>query len=99
MSQFEDMLLAKDHILRTTKKIKNEDKLRKELLHLAKLQGCEAELRQIFQRYDTLLKSCQNAEEAQQIGIMGVAEVHKLLNMQGALNVNGFEILPSKSNQ
>ena len=94
MKEFELMELSKQEI-KQKHKIKPEQKMRKDLLGVAKMQGCDRELQIIFNRYDKMLSHCQNEEEKQQIAIMGIAEVHKLLNVQGALNVNGYEILPA----
>ena len=76
-------------------KIQNEGDTRKFILSLAKLQGSDGEAVKIFQKYDSLLHKCTNPIEKKHIAIMGIAELHKLLNVQGALVVDGVEILPA----
>jgi uncharacterized membrane protein len=92
-----EMMLNKQKILQSDKKITPEDIKRKQILSLAEAQGCKQELIEIFEKYDKLLASCGNDVERQEISVMGIAEVHNLLNMQGALVVNGIVILPAKS--
>lgn len=76
-------------------KISSEATTRHALFKLAKLQGSDGELRKIMERYDKLLAGCSNQKEQKQISIMGIAEIHRLLNVQGALVVDGVEILPA----
>lgn len=76
-------------------KVTPEKKFRKHILTMAKHYNCEVEIRQIMERYDNLLKNCTNELEYKQIGIMGIAEIHKYLHMRGALIVNGELILPA----
>ena len=82
-------------IFETSNKIKSEQEFRSSLLSLAEAQGCRMELQQILDRYTNLLKGCNNPVERKHISVMGLAEVHKLLNAQGALVVDGVEILPA----
>jgi hypothetical protein len=77
------------------KKVQNEINTRKYILELAQLQGCYGEAKIIMDKYDKLLIGCTNPIEKKHIAIMGVAELHKLLNVQGALVINGVEILPA----
>lgn len=76
-------------------KIKNEAQTRQYILNLAKLQGSDGEVKKVMIKYDTLLQGCTNPVEKKHIAIMGIAEIHKLLNVQGALVVDGVEILPA----
>lgn len=94
--QHDQMEQNKKAIRKHSRKITPEEKQRHIILRLAKAQGCEQDVLNIFARYDNLLKSCKSPEEHQHIAIMGITELHKLLNMQGELNVNGMEILPAK---
>jgi len=75
--------------------ISSETANRNFIINLARDQGCEQEARMIMMRYDGLLQNCSNPIERKHIAIMGMAELHKLLNCQGALVVNGVEILPA----
>jgi hypothetical protein len=77
------------------KRLHNEAVTRKQIMDVAKLQGSDGEAKKIFELYDRLLLNNTNPEERQQIAIMGAAEIHKLLNVQGALIVDGFEIIPA----
>ena len=83
--------LLKQH----NKKIQKEQHTRKYILELATLQGCYGEAVQIMDKYDRLLAGCTDVAERKHIAIMGITELHKLLNVQGALIVNGVEILPA----
>ena len=85
----------KQAIFETSGKITSEQDFRRSLLSLAAAQGCSMELQIIFDRYTRLLQGCTNQMERKHISVMGLAEVHKLLNAQGALVVNGVEILPA----
>jgi hypothetical protein len=77
------------------KRLHNEAVTRKQIMDLAKMQGSDGEVRKVFEMYDKLLLKNTNPEERQQIAIMGAAEIHKLLNVQGPLVVDGFEIIPA----
>lgn len=76
------------------KHIMHEDKFRSELLNLARMQGCENELKQILNKYDSLIRGCTNPIEKKDIALNGIAEIHRLLNVSGGLSVDGVEILP-----
>jgi hypothetical protein len=91
--QLEDnkTLIKKDK----SNKITNEKDTRKGILDLAKRQGCFQEAKQILDKYDILLSNCSNEVEKKHIALNGIAEIHKLLNVQGELLVNGVEILPA----
>jgi len=78
-----------------TNKITNEKDTRSSILNLAKLQGCLPEAKQIFSYYDNLLSNCTNKVEQKHIALTGIAELHKLLNVQGELLVDGVEVLPA----
>lgn len=96
MNQYDLMNANKKAILESGKKITPEQKQRMEILTLAKAQGCEPDLRNLFERYDKLLKNCNSDEERQVIAVMGIAELNKLLNVQAALVINGVEVMPAK---
>lgn len=74
-------------------KISNEQKTRNYILRLAKLQGCEKEACKILDKYDSLLRGCNNPIEKKDIALNGIAELHRLLNVQGGLNINGVEVI------
>lgn len=76
-------------------KITPEKKFRKHILTMAKNYNCEYDIKRIMQRYDELLKNCKDAKEREQIGIMGIAEIHKFFHMRGALIVNGQVVIPA----
>lgn len=85
----------KQIIRKTNKKIQNEKNTRKHILDLAKLQGCHNEAKIIMEKYDKLLAGCSDEKERKHIAIMGIAELHKLMNVQGPLIINGIEVLPA----
>lgn len=68
-------------------KVKTEQQTRKDMLWLAKHQGCETELRQIFERYDRLMRDNPDPVARKQIAVMGSVEVHRLLNVRGGLAI------------
>ena len=74
-------------------KITGEKDTRKGILDLAKKQGCFQEAKQILGKYDNLLSNCNNEVERKHIALNGISEIHKLLNVQGELLVDGVEIL------
>jgi hypothetical protein len=81
--------------------VSNEAESRNITLALARTLGCEMELRQIFSRYDTLLKNCRNLQERKAISAMGVQEISNLLDNQylgkgGSVTVGGQVIVESK---
>lgn len=90
MNQFKELLQKQK------KKITPEQDLRKTHLELARQYGFEDELRTIWSRYDSLIKQSKSEQEHEQIAIMGLCEVHKLLGCTGPLVVNGKEIIPAK---
>lgn len=78
--------------------IQSESGVRNNIMFIAKKQGCEIEAKQIFEKYDRILKNCKNELEYRQIATMGIAELHKLIGCRGELVVNGIEILPADPN-
>lgn len=72
----------------------SEDKSRENLLSQARNVGCEMEVRQILNKYDQLLKNCKNKSERDQMAILGLVELHKLLSCTMPLVVNDKEVLP-----
>lgn len=75
-----------------------EPEYRKRLLAEARFKGCEIELRQIFNKYDKLLRNCKNMKEAKDIGVLGVMEVSNLLDSKdvgqgGSLIVDGKVVI------
>ena len=75
-------------------KIKGEAESRRNMLSVAKAQGCEGEVRQILERTDKLLYNCSNPVEKQQIIILATTELYRLLNVQGGLIMDGVELIP-----
>jgi hypothetical protein len=78
-----------------------EQSYRRRLIILAREMGCEVDLLQIFDRYDRLLRTCTNKQEADAIRAMGVMEVSNLLDNQylgkgGTLTVGGKTVIESK---
>ena len=85
------------------KKITPEAESRAAVLKLAKAQGCEMEVKQIFEKYTRLLEKCTDQVEKKQIATLGLVELHRMLNCQGGLAVmnvkdgkviGGEQILP-----
>jgi hypothetical protein len=76
-------------------KVRSEKNTRNGILDLAKRQGCFQEAKQILDKYDFLLSSCSNEIERKHIALNGISEIHRLLNVQGELLVDGVEILPA----
>jgi hypothetical protein len=81
-------------IKQNEKHIVNEAQSRKNMLDLAEKQGCKGEAQAILDRTDKLLYNCSNLIERKHITVMAVAELHRLLNVQGGLSVDGVEVIP-----
>lgn len=74
-----------------------EDEYRKRILAEARFKGCEIEILKIFEKYDTILRNCGNAQEAKAIATMGVMEVSDMLDGKdlghgGSLIVDGSKV-------
>lgn len=96
-NQIAQMEANKKAILEDRKtKITSEQAGRNHIINLARQQGCEQDALEIMKRYDSLLRNCSNPIERKHIAIMGLAELHRLLNCQGALIVNEVEVLPAR---
>lgn len=95
LKEVEQQELNKQYIKKQPKgiKIASEQEQRRELLWLAKQQGCEQELRMILDKYDNLLRNCTNSVEKKHISYLGICEIHKLLNVSGGLSINGETII------
>lgn len=79
-------------------KVASEAEFRKAIILQAKRMGCEQEVKQLFNRYDSLLKHCTNQKERKSIAHMGIVELYKLMDCYGGLSVNGNEIIPADNN-
>lgn len=77
-----------------SKKIPSEKETRSKFLNIAKAQGCEMELRQLFDKYDKLLKNNPDPESRKQVQVLATVELYKLLNMKGGLAVGDQQIIP-----
>lgn len=66
-----------------------EQETRRRMLAMAREQGCEKEMKLIFQKYDKLLRNCTNAKERADISKLGAYEVYRLLGGGGELYVDG----------
>lgn len=80
---------------KTYEKPLSEAETRAKLYSLARWLGCDVELRQIFDRYDRLMKNCTDPNEKKQMSVMANVEVHRLFNFRDALVVSGQMILPA----
>ena len=77
-------------------KITSEVQFRRNVLGLAKRLGCDIEVKMIMDRYDNILKQCTNPIERKHIAIMGISEIHKIMDCRGALVVDGQLIIPGE---
>lgn len=82
----------------TATKPLTEFETRKQMFSFARRLGCDIELRQIFDKYDRLLKDSKGDVERHQIAILANVEVHRLFGFKDALVVNGQVILPADEN-
>lgn len=80
----------------TPEKPVNEKEFRQRLINMARRFNCEGDVRQIFEKYDRLLKNCTNEEERKHIAVTGIAELHNFFYCKGALVVNGEIVLPAQ---
>lgn len=75
------------------KKVLSEAKTRENIMDWARYYGCEQEVILIFNKYDNLLKSCTNKEEREAIAVMGVQELHHLINSDRSPFMVGDKII------
>lgn len=75
---------------------KSEQDIKKRLFNIARNCGCEDQLTKILNRYEELLKYEKDPQVREQLGILGVVEIHKLLGLRGELVCNGKLILPAQ---
>ena len=71
-----------------------EHEYRSNLIGLAKSMGCEEDLKQIFNKYDGLLKNCTNIQERKEISARGIMEVNNLFNFYGPLSIGNVQVIP-----
>lgn len=84
--------------------VEDEKTYRQKLLTMARTLGCEMELKQIFNRYDGLMKNCKNEQERKAIAAMGVQELSNLLDngylgKGGIVTVGGTKVVESKDDK
>jgi len=74
---------------------KNERETRAGILSLARKQKCVAEIKNIFNKFDSMLAGCTDVTERKHISMLGIVELYKALHVSGGLTINGVEILPA----
>ena len=62
---------------------------RKNMLDVARSLKCENELKQIFDKFDKLLRNCTNDTERSHISALGVQEVNQLFRWHEDMFFNG----------
>lgn len=80
--------------MKAKKEVLTEQETRAQYFSLARRLGCEVELRQVFDKFDNLMKTCKNAVERKQIAILANVEVYRLIGFGDGLQVAGTEIIP-----
>lgn len=70
-------------------KVLSEEVSRKNIYANAKRLGIYNEMKQIFDKYDKLLRLCKNEKERSDIQKLGVYEIHMLLGGVGDLYTGG----------
>lgn len=75
--------------MQSRKKILSEQETRKHILEMARHLGCEGDVIEIFNKYDSLLKRCTNPMERQAISIAGNEELHFLLSSRPGFIIIG----------
>ena len=78
------------------KKVLTEKETRLNIIRLAKIYGCDGDVKQIFDKYDSALKRCTNEVERKHIAHLGAIELHRLLDCHGLLVVDGETLLKAK---
>lgn len=73
----------------------SEKEMRQKLINIATKYGFDYDLRQIFSRYDPLLRCATDPSELKAIAVMANVEVHRLFGFNDALMVEGKEIIPA----
>jgi len=80
-------------------KVLGERETRKRLLSHARLVGCEKDMLLIFNKIDTMMRTCGNDQERADIGKLGAAEIYTLLGRGGKLYVNGRLVFDDEPNK
>lgn len=75
------------------KKVLSEYETRKNILEAARHFGCEGDVIEIFNKYDSLLKNCTNAKERHAISLMGNMEIHRLMSSDPGELIVGNKII------
>lgn len=70
-------------------KVLSEKETRLKLYSHAAQLGCGQEMKDLFKKYDQLLRNCTNDQERKDIGKMGIFEMYSLLGRGGELYVDG----------
>lgn len=75
--------------------VEPEDKSRKNILESARKLGREKEVLLAFEKYDKLLKSCNNKSERDDIAKLGCIEIYKIINNtpDGTLTINYKKVI------
>jgi hypothetical protein len=75
-------------------KVPTEKETLEHILSLAREQGVEEKVQNLYMKYSDILKSAKSPEERQQIATLGLVEIHKTIGCVGSLIINGVEVLP-----
>jgi len=81
-----------------------EREYRMMLIEEAKFKGCEIELRQVFDKWDKLMRNCTNLEERAMMGKLAVLEVSNLMDGRylgkgGNVTIDGQIVKTSKDDE
>lgn len=76
------------------KEIMSEKETIDSILIDARRHGVEEKVKKLIDKYQAAVAGASSKEEARQIGILGLVEIHKTVGYVGGLVVNGVEIIP-----
>lgn len=77
----------------------DETQTRRNLLHFAFNRGGNEmvhELLTMFKRHEDAFKRCKNETELNHMKVLCIAEIYKLLDLEGSLAVNGQMVFDEK---
>lgn len=72
----------------------SEKETRRKVLGQAQRLGCETEIKMLFNKYDTLLRSCKNESERKHIQVLASTDIYRLIGFRGGLTIDGQVVIP-----
>lgn len=79
------------------KKLMSEKETKASIIELARKNGCEDKVKKIIYNFEEAVKTAATEEEAKQLAVLGLVELHKTIGCVGALIIDGVEVLPANT--